>query len=183
MSTKYLADEGNVFHQLRGHFLQLNETLHRDFVEEVKEEKKDAPSKKHMQVNILESRMMKLQYQKMKKKGGQTEEKAPNLQTQTSSYYSMDFLWEKLKQNDEVTGGEDTFKRWNQLDIEEKKDKVNQFLQKFKIEMNDEIWKAMCTDVIEKLEQLDVVWHKQSQKVMEINKLIINPSCFYWDTE
>ena len=182
MSTKYLADESNVFHQLRGHFLRINEFLHSDFVEDVKEEKKDAPSKKHMQVNILESRMMKLQYQKMKKKGGQPGEKLPNLQTQTSGYYSMDFLWQKLKQNDEANT-EDTFKRWNQLELGEKEEKIKQFLEKFKMQMEEETWKVMYIDVIAKVEQLDIVWHKQSQKVMEINHLVINPSCFYWDTE
>jgi len=183
----YLSNKNNIFHQLRGHFLTINQFNHSDFILPVVEEKvrkSDVSDKKPLQIGILEARMQKLQYQKMRKKGGQTEEeKAPNLQTvsNTNGYFSMDFLWKKLAQNDEENPVEEKLLNWNKLDDEVQKQKLKEFLDKFKINMDTEIWKEMYKDVLKKRNELDINWHKQSQKIMEINGLIINPSCFYWD--
>ena len=139
--------------------------------------------KKPLQLNILEARMQKMKYQKMRKKGGQTEEeKAPNLQMNTNGYYSMDFLWEKLSQNDIVPEKTEKQLNWNKSDEDTQKQKLREFQDKFKLEMDGEIWKEMAKDILHKRKVLDIVWHKQSQKIMEINKLVINPSCFYWDS-
>ena len=184
----YLSNKNNIFHQLRGHFLTINQFNHSDFILPVVEEKvrkSDVSDKKPLQIGILEARMQKLQYQKMRKKGGQTEEeKAPNLQTvsNTNGYFSMDFLWKKLAQNDEENPVEEKLLNWNKLDDEVQKQKLKEFLDKFKINMDTEIWKEMVKDVMHKRNTISVVWHKQSQKILEISNLVINPSCFYWDS-
>lgn len=185
----YLENTKNIFHQLRGYFLVINQLQHDDFIAPEVEEKKVMvieDMRKPLQLNILEARMQKMQYQKMRKKGGQTEEeKAPNLQTQsnTNGYYSMDFLWDKLSQNNVVVE-EETKKllNWNKLDEEMQRQKLRDFLEKFKGDMDKEIWKEMVKDVLHRRRLINVIWHKQSQKIIEIEKLIINPSCFYWDS-
>lgn len=196
----YLENTNNIFHQLRGYFLAINQLHHNDFIApeiepvvsaEQKKEKAVVRDddivvvKKPLQLNILEARMQKMQYQKMRKKGGQTEEeKAPNLQTQsnTNGYYSMDFLWDKLAQNDVIREESEKLLNWNKLDDNMQKQKLRDFLDKFKPDMEIEIWKEMAKDVMHKRKILNIIWHKQSQKIMEIEKLIINPSCFYWDS-
>lgn len=190
----YLENTQNVFHQLRGHFLAINQLYHDNFIPpQVEEKKKDERTpvsndgvvvvKKPLQLNILEARMQKLQYQKMRKKGGQTEEEGvPNLQANTNGYYSMDFLWNKLSQNDIVPDKEEKLLNWNKLDEDVQKTKLREFLDKFKMNMDSEIWKEMVKDVMHKRKTLNITWHKKSQKIMEIGKLVINPSCYYWDS-
>ena len=184
----YLENEDNIFHQLRGHYLTINMMRHPDFIikSEVKKEKKSS-DKKSMQVSILEGRMQKLKYEKLRKKGGQTEEEKPiNLQNRstTGGYYSMNFLWEKLGENDIPT--EDVkLKSWKQLNEDEQKQKITDFIGNFKSDMENQIWKEMFKDVLKKYlsNDLTVNFHKNSQKIMEIEKLVINPSCYYWNTD
>jgi len=180
----YLQNENNIFHQLRGHFLTINQLTHSDFTPPipVEKEKKPEVDKKPLQLNILEARMQKLQYQKLKKKGEQTEQTI-NLQTQsnTNGYFSMDYLFNKLAENDVEEKVEIKLLNWNKLDEETQKQKLRDFLEKFKNDMEYSVWKEMSKDVLKKRNELDINWHKQSQKIMEINGLIINPSCFYWD--
>lgn len=182
----YLENKNNIFHQLRGYFLAINQAKHSDFVvkPEPKKEKK-LSDKKSIQVSILEGRLQKLKYEKLRKKGGQTEEDKPiNLQNRstTGGYYSIDFLWEKLGEND-IPVEDVKLRNWKQLKEDEQKQKIVDFIGNFKSDMNFEVWKEMQKDILRRFSDLSINWHKNSQKILEIEKLVINPSCYYWNNE
>ena len=190
----YLKDVDNVFHQLRGHYLQMNMESHFEFPVFKKPEKKKVesllPDRKPMQVNILEARMQKLQYIRLRRKGGVLEEddELKNLQTANSSgYYSLDDLWTKLNVNDSCAGNEQKMKTWRQLSVDEQKDKLKEFALKFKDEMDPDVWIEMKRDLYKHLKEgmFDnssvINWHKGTQKILEISGLVINPACFYWN--
>jgi hypothetical protein len=110
-----------------------------------------------------------------------------NLQSKNSNYYSYNNLLEKLKVNDIVTDDETTIKSWKQLTFDEQKIKIIEFAEKFKNIMDKEVWEQFKKDIIQKLKNnyfitnLIINWHKKSQSILEIDKLVINPSCFYWE--
>jgi len=197
-SEIYLSNTDNIFHQLRGHYLKLNKEEHSDFTtfcRPPKPEKKRDPSvpeRQNMQVNIFEARLRKLQYVKLRKKGGALDEESSekNLQTASSSgYYSLDDLWKKLSVNDadresgEVVKG----KSWRQLSLDEQKMHLKEFIDKFRDSMDLEVWREMRISLIKQLKEgaFDVPgiinWHKGTQKILEISGFIINPACFYWN--
>ena len=60
---------------------------------------------------------------------------------------------------------------------------MQEFLNKFKKEMDEEIWFEMSKDVFRNLKTTTITWHKNSQKIMEIPNLVINQSCFFWNLE
>jgi len=190
----YLNDEDNVFHQLRGHYLRLNRDMHFDFDTFKKPEKEkkvvDTPDKKNIQVSILEARIQKMQYMKMRRKGVALDEEnvQKDLQSINSQgYYSLDHLWEKLKENDDINGDEEKqMKYWRQLTYEEKQEKLILYCDKFKELMEMEVWKEMKESLMENLKEglitsNNVVWHKGTQKIMEISGFVINPTGFYWN--
>lgn len=192
----YQKDVDNVFHQLRGHYLKINIDSHYEFPTFKKPEKEKKkvespiPDRKPMQVSILEARMQKLQYIRLRRKGGVLEEndEQKNLQTANSSgYYSLDDLWTKLNANDNTGSNEQKMKTWRQLDFEEKILKLKEFANKFREEMDLEVWKEMKKDLYKNLKDGNfdnntvINWHKGTQKILEINGLVINPACFYWN--
>ena len=184
----YINDTKNIFHQLRGHYLKINIDRHTDFVNEIVKKEEITPIyKKPMQMKILEGRIHKLKYEKLRKKGEQIdEEKLPNLQTQILpspyGYYTLDYLLDKLKENDAPVN-EIKLYTWRQLSEETQKIKMQEFLNKFKKEMDEEIWFEMSKDVFRNLKTMTITWHKNSQKIMEIPNLVINQSCFFWNLE
>jgi hypothetical protein len=54
---------------------------------------------------------------------------------------------------------------------------------------NKDVWDEFQTDILKKLKAKYFVsrtiinWHKNSQSILEINSLVIHPSCFYWEEE
>jgi len=196
-SEPYLKDDDNIFHQLRGHYLELNKMEHYEFgtFKKPEKEKKKVVSngveKKHIQVNILETRMKKLQYIKLRRKGGALEEEEgdqKNLQSANiNGYYSIDQLWEKLDANDVSKSDETKMKNWRQLSDDEQKTKIKEFTDRFKEMMEPEVWKELRKQLVKQLLDGDfsnnstINWHKGTQKILEISGLVINPSCFYWN--
>ena len=112
-----------------------------------------------------------------------------NLQnTKTNGYYSYNQLMDKLSENDTVDET-DKLKVWRQLTPDEQKEKLIIFAEKFKMTMDNDVWDEFQKDIIKKLKAKYFVsrpminWHKNSQSILEINNLVIHPSCFYWNEE
>ena len=172
--------------------MRLNVEEHTDFTVFKKPEvKKVEVDRKNMQVSILEARMQKMQYMKMRRKGSALEddEYSKNLQAVNSSaYYSLDHLMSKLGDND-ILKGKETVKEktWRQLNEEEQTEKLIEFAEKFKLAMEAEVWKDLKKELLKHLKDGNfltsntVNWHKGTQKILEIPGLVINPSCFYWN--
>lgn len=188
----YLGNLDNVFHQLRGHYLQINIEHHPDF-EVVREEPKFTPQqlepKKSMQVNIFESRMRKMAYMKLRKKGDNATDESTekNLQTSASTgYYPLDQLWGMLSQNDDKSKEDLKKRNWRQLPEEEQIEQMKIFTDKFKDLMNPDVWKDLRSEMMRMLQEGEfekkqvIDWHKGSQRILEIKGLVINPACFYW---
>jgi len=206
----YLSNIENIFHQLRGHYLKINIERHADLYKNEKilslsEKKSDSfpgNSMQKMQMKILEARMQKLKYEKLRKKGenmdavaaaggaggstiGCTEEDTKtNLQKYGSSvgYYTLENLLEKLKKNDAPTDDKKLL-NWKELSEEEQKIKMRDFLQQFKQDMEEPIWVEMSKDIFRNLKTITITWHKKSQKIVEIPNLVIHQSCFFWNFE
>lgn len=191
----YLSNTDNIFHQLRGHYLKLNIEQHSDFSVFKRPEKKKpepvGPEKKNMQVSILDARLQKMQYLKLRRKGAALDEEnaEKNLQTVNSSgYYPLEHLWEKLSENDSVRGDDEPKqKTWRQLSEDEQIEKMREFSEKFKDLMDPEVWKELKKDLMKHLKEgyfltsTTINWHKGTQKILEIPGLVINPACFYWN--
>jgi len=193
----YLDNEDNIFHQLRGHYMRLNIEEHIDFDvfrKPAKPEKRvDGPvlEKKSMQINIFEARMQKMNYIKMRRKGIALDEEneTKNLQTINSSgYYTIDDLWDKLSANDiSREKNEPKNKSWRQLTEDEQKAALKEFMDKFKDEMDVEVWRELRRDLVKHLREGDfnnntvINWHRGTQKIIQVNSLVINPACFYWN--
>lgn len=200
----YLSNTDNIFHQLRGHYLKINIERHAELY---KNENTLSSSEKtshslpvypmqHMQMKILEGRMQKLKYEKLRKKGknaeastdcasASTEEDIKsNLQKYGSSigYYTLENLLDKLKEND-APKDEKKLLNWKELSEEEQKIKMRDFLQQFKSGMEETIWVEMSKDVFRNLKIITITWHKKSQKIVEIPNLVIHQSCFFWNFE
>jgi len=189
----YLSNKENVFHQLRGHFLKINIERHGEKSTILEEKKIPVNSLQQMQMKILEGRMHKLKYERLRKKGEKieaggapiTEEDAKNnLQKYSSSigHYTLDNLLERLKQNDVVpTEEEKKPPSWKDLSEDEQKRKMREFLQQFRSGMEDDIWMEMSKDVFKNMKTIPITWHKKSQKILEIPNLVIHQSCFFWN--
>ncbi len=193
----YLNDTENIFHQLRGHYLRLNMEEHFDFDVFRRPEKEervlaDVVEKLPMQINILKSRLQKMNYIKMRRKGMRLENEEAeqkNLQNSNNvSYFTVEQLMEKLSANDKIEKDDDTkYKTWRQLSEDEQREKLKEFSEKFKDDMDPEIWKELRKDLYKNLKEGNfdnstvINWHKGSQKILEINGLVINPVCFYWN--
>lgn len=95
---------------------------------------------------------------------------------------------EKLSENDTVDEA-DKLKAWRQLSLDEQKEKLVAFAEKFRMIMDKDVWDEFQKDLIKKLKTKYFVsssiinWHKNSQSILEINNLVIHPSCFYWEEE
>jgi hypothetical protein len=80
-------------------------------------------------------------------------------------------------------------KAWRQLTPDEQKEKLVSFAEKFKMTMDTDVWEEFQKDLIKKLKAKYFVsrpiinWHKNSQSILEINSLVIHPSCFYWEED
>jgi hypothetical protein len=191
----YLSNKENVFHQLRGHFLKINIERHGEKSTILEEKKIPVNSLQQMQMKILEGRMHKLKYERLRKKGEKieagnapiTEEDAKNnLQKYSSSigHYTLDNLLERLKQNDVVpTEEEKKPPSWKDLSEDEQKRKMREFLQQFKSGMEEDIWVEMSKDVFKNMKTIPIIWHKKSQKILEIPNLVIHQSCFFWNID
>ena len=189
--TLYENSHDNLFHQMRHHYIKLNISLHREFEDKIIPQiEKVAVDKPPIQGTILQARMKKMQFMKVLRKGiSIDDEKETNLQTaKTSGYYSYNNLMEKLSENDTVDES-DKLKAWRQLTPDEQKDKLITFAEKFKMTMDTDVWDEFQKDLIKKLKAKYFVgssiinWHKNSQSILEINNLVIHPSCFYWNEE
>jgi hypothetical protein len=191
----YLSNKENVFHQLRGHFLKINIERHGEKSTILEEKKIPVNSLQQMQMKILEGRMHKLKYERLRKKGEKieaggapiTEEDAKNnLQKYSSSigHYTLDNLLERLKQND-VVQAEDEKKppSWKDLSEDNQKLKMREFLQEFRSGMEEDIWVEMSKDVFRNMKTIPITWAKKSQKILEIPNLVIHQSCFFWNFE
>jgi hypothetical protein len=188
----YENEKNNIFHQLRAHYLRLNIELHHEF-EDKKIEKpiieKQIIDKAPIQATILQSRMKKMQYMKVLRNGISIEDNDTdiNLQLKNSNYYSYNNLLEKLRVNDIENDDEIEIKSWKQLTFDEQKIKIIEFAEKFKNIMDKEVWEQFKKDIIKKLKNKYFItnsvinWHKKSQSILEIDKLVINPACFYWE--
>ena len=134
--------------------------------------------------------MKKMQFMKVLRKGiSIDDDKETNLQTaKTNGYYSYNQLMDKLSENDTVDEA-DKLKAWRQLSQDEQKDKLIAFAEKFKTTMDKDVWDEFQKDLFKKLKAKYFVgssiinWHKNSQSILEINSLVIHPSCFYWEEE
>ena len=189
----YLCNKENIFHQLRGHFLKINIERHGEQSIILEDKKIPTNSLQQMQMKILEGRMQKLKYERLRKKGEKleaggtqiTEEDAKNnLQKYGSSvgYYTIDNLLERLKQNDVVpTEEEKKPPSWKDLSEEDQKRKMREFLQQFKSDMEEDIWLEMSKDVFRNMKTIPITWAKKSQKILEIPNLVIHQSCFFWN--
>lgn len=95
---------------------------------------------------------------------------------------------DKLSENDTVDQT-NKLKAWRQLTPDEQKDKLIIFAEKFKMTMDNDVWEQFQKDILKKLKEkyfvsrLIINWHKNSQSILEINSLVIHPSCFYWEEE
>jgi hypothetical protein len=189
----YLSNKENVFHQLRGHFLKINIERHGEKSTILEEKKTPANSLQQMQMKILEARMHKLKYERLRKKGEKieaggapiTEEDAKNnLQKYSSSigHYTLDNLLERLKQNDvALTEEEKKPPNWKDLSEEDQKRKMREFLLQFRSGMEEDIWVEMSKDVFRNMKTIPITWAKKSQKILEIPNLVIHQSCFFWN--
>jgi len=193
----YLSNKENIFHQLRGHFLKINIERHNEILPKLIEKKSNSfpvSSLQQMQMKILEGRMQKLKYEKLRKKGEKvdassgacTEEDAKNnLQKYSSSigYYTVDHLLKKLIDNDVPIEEDKKPPTWKDLSEEEQKRKMREFLQQFRTDMEEDIWVEMSKDVFRNIKTISITWHKKSQKILEIPNLVIHQSCFFWNFE
>jgi hypothetical protein len=134
--------------------------------------------------------MKKMQFMKVLRKGiSIDDDKETNLQiAKTNGYYSYNQLMDKLSENDTVDET-DKLKAWRKLTYDEQKEKLITFAEKFKITMDKDVWDEFQKDIFKKLKAKYFVgssiinWHKNSQSILEINNLVIHPSCFYWNEE
>jgi hypothetical protein len=187
----YLSNKENIFHQLRGHFLKINIERHGEQATILEEKKTPINPLQQMQMKILEGRMQKLKYERLRKKGensvegaGTEEDAKINLQKYGSSvgYYTIDHLLDRLKMNDVVSSEEvKKFSSWKDLSEEDQKRKMREFLQQFKSGMEEDIWVEMSKDVFRNMKTISITWHKKSQKILEIPNLVIHQSCFFWN--
>jgi hypothetical protein len=189
--TLYENSHDNLFHQMRHHYLKLNISLHREFEDKIIPQiEKVVVDKPPIQGTILQARMKKMQFMKVLRKGiSIDDDKETNLQTaKTNGYYSYNQLMDKLSENDTVDEA-DKLKAWRQLTPDEQKDKLIAFAEKFKTTMDKDVWDEFQKDLFKKLKAKYFVgssiinWHKNSQSILEINSLVIHPSCFYWEEE
>ena len=189
--TLYENSHDNLFHQMRHHYLKLNISLHREFEDKIIPQiEKVVVDKPPIQGTILQARMKKMQFMKVLRKGiSIDDDKETNLQTaKTNGYYSYNQLMDKLSENDTVDEA-DKLKAWRQLSQDEQKDKLIAFAEKFKTTMDKDVWDEFQKDLFKKLKDKYFVgssiinWHKNSQSILEINSLVIHPSCFYWEEE
>ncbi len=189
--TLYENSHDNLFHQMRHHYLKLNISLHHEFHDKnIPIIEKVAIDKPPIQGTILQARMKKMQFMKVLRKGISIDnDQEINLQsTKTNGYYSFNQLINKLNENDSVNEI-DKLKVWKQLTLDEQKDKLISFTEKFKMNMDKDVWDEFQKDVLNKLKakyfvsQHIINWHKNSQSILEINSLVIHPSCFYWEEE
>jgi hypothetical protein len=189
----YLSNKDNIFHQLRGHFLKINIERHGEKSTILEEKKIPVNSLQQMQMKILEGRMQKLKYEKLRKKGenevegaaGGTEEDAKiNLQKYGSSvgYYTIDNLLDRLKQNDVVSTEEEKKPpSWKDLSEDDQKLKMREFILQFRSDMEEDVWVEMSKDVFRNMKTIPITWAKKSQKILEIPNLVIHQSCFFWN--
>jgi len=189
--TLYENSHDNLFHQMRHHYLKLNISLHHEFEDkDIPKIEKVVVDKPPIQGTILQARMKKMQFMKVLRKGISIDnDQETNLQTaKTSGYYSYNQLMEKLSENDTVDEN-DKLRAWKQLTYDEQKQKLIDFTEKFKMMMDTDIWEQCQKDILKKLKTKYFVssqiinWHKNSQSILEINNLVIHPSCFYWNEE
>lgn len=189
--TLYENSHDNLFHQMRHHYLKLNISLHREFEDKIIPQiEKVVVDKPSIQGTILQARMKKMQFMKVLRKGiSIDDDKETNLQTaKTNGYYSYNQLMDKLSENDTVDEA-DKLKAWRQLSQDEQKDKLIAFAEKFKTTMDKDVWDEFYNDILKKLRakyflgSTIINWHKNSQSILEINSLVIHPSCFYWEEE
>ena len=189
--TLYENSHDNLFHQMRHHYIKLNISLHREFEDKIIPQiEKVVVDKPPIQGTILQARMKKMQFMKVLRKGiSIDDDKETNLQTaKTNGYYSYNQLMDKLSENDTVDEA-DKLKAWRQLSQDEQKDKLIAFAEKFKTTMDKDVWDEFQKDLFKKLKAKYFVgssiinWHKNSQSILEINSLVIHPSCFYWEEE
>jgi len=189
--TLYENSHDNLFHQMRHHYIKLNISLHREFEDKIIPQiEKVAVDKPSIQGTILQARMKKMQFMKVLRKGiSIDDDKETNLQTaKTNGYYSYNQLMDKLSENDTVDEA-DKLKAWRQLSQDEQKDKLIAFAEKFKTTMDTDVWEEFQKDILKKLKEkyfvsrIIINWHKNSQSILEINSLVIHPSCFYWEEE
>lgn len=189
--TLYENSHDNLFHQMRHHYIKLNISLHHEFEDKVIPQiEKVVVDKPSIQGTILQARMKKMQFMKVLRKGiSIDDDQEMNLQTaKTSGYYSYNNLMEKLSENDTVDES-DKLKAWRKLTLDEQKDKLIAFAEKFKMTMDTDVWEEFQKDILKKLREKYFVsssiinWHKNSQSILEINSLVIHPSCFYWNED
>jgi hypothetical protein len=189
--TLYENSHDNLFHQMRHHYIKLNISLHHEFEDKIIPQiEKVVVDKPPIQGTILQARMKKMQFMKVLRKGiSIDDDKETNLQTaKTNGYYSYNQLMDKLSENDTVDEA-DKLKAWRQLTPDEQKDKLIAFAEKFKTTMDKDVWDEFQKDLFKKLKAKYFVgssiinWHKNSQSILEINSLVIHPSCFYWEEE
>lgn len=189
--TLYENSHDNLFHQMRHHYLKLNISLHREFEDKIIPQiEKVVVDKPPIQGTILQARMKKMQFMKVLRKGiSIDDDKETNLQVaKTNGYYSYNQLMDKLSENDTVDET-DKLKAWRKLTPDEQKDKLIAFAEKFKMTMDKDVWEQFQKDILKKLKAKYFVsssiinWHKNSQSILEINNLVIHPSCFYWNEE
>jgi len=189
--TLYENSHNNLFHQMRHHYIKLNISLHTEFEDKVIPQiEKVVVDKPPIQGTILQARMKKMQFMKVLRKGiSIDDDQETNLQTtKTSGYYSYNQLMDKLSENDTVDQA-NKLKAWRQLTPDEQKDKLIIFAEKFKMTMDNDVWEQFQKDILKKLKEkyfvsrLIINWHKNSQSILEINSLVIHPSCFYWEEE
>lgn len=189
--TLYENSHDNLFHQMRHHYIKLNISLHHEFEDKVIPQiEKVAVDKPSIQGTILQARMKKMQFMKVLRKGiSIDDDQEMNLQTaKTSGYYSYNNLMEKLSENDTVDES-DKLKAWRKLTLDEQKDKLIAFAEKFKMTMDTDVWEEFQKDILKKLREKYFLsssiinWHKNSQSILEINSLVIHPSCFYWNED
>lgn len=187
----YENSNDNLFHQMRHHYLKLNISLHHEFEDKnIPKIEKVTVDKPPIQGTILQARMKKMQFMKVLRKGiSIDDDQEMNLQSaKTNSYYSYNQLMEKLSENDTVDDN-DKLKTWKQLTYDEQKQKLIDFTEKFKMMMDADIWEQCQKDILKKLKMKYFLnnpiinWHKNSQSILEINSLVIHPSCFYWEEE
>lgn len=189
----YLSNKDNIFHQLRGHFLKINIERHGEKLAAIEEKKIPTNSLQQMQMKILEGRMQKLKYERLRKKGekpvegsGTEEDNKINLQKYGSSvgYYTLNNLLDRLQQNDVVPNDEEKKPpHWKDLTEDDQKRKMRDFLQQFRSGMEEDIWMEMSKDVFRNIRTIPITWHKKSQKILEIPNLVIHQSCFFWNFE
>jgi len=190
----YLQNQDNIFHQLRGHYLLRNIREHPTFIhEEILESVRPMSDRGSMQVNILQAKLRKLKYMRLRRKGDAPEEEegsTQNLQARGSNtYYPLEQLWEKLGQNDLAEHVEEKQKTWRQLTPEEQVEHLKIFTDRFKNDMVPEVWRDMRKNLLDehtngKFEDGKIIdWNRKSQKIVMIKGLVINGECFWWEED